>query len=146
MKTKKEVITEAYGDFVGINDNIIESVLSNDGWIPRDFIPPSFDKSLFEASFDFKLIRPKSLFGIEYNNGWTSISSRNEMPEKDCLLWVCFDNKPHPAIVGWNATSRMFYYPKFNFRDNNYIKNSESFWVPNITHYKLYIEGFPPLF
>lgn len=78
--TKEEVIKEAYKKLeIPFNENIIY----DKGWTK---IKPLQYESKYEYLDLLKLtthvhsIRPKSLQGIENNNGWTKINSEKEIP------------------------------------------------------------------
>lgn len=87
---KEEKIKEAYGIYYS------EKVDEN-GW-SRVFIDSDKDlikyflenKTLFESkSVDFNtFIRPKSLSGIENNNGWTKIESEADLPKESWSYWI----------------------------------------------------------
>lgn len=142
MKTKEELITKMYGDFVGINDNIIEVILSNNGWMPKVFLPPTFDKNLFDIHENYA--RPKSLRGIEDNNGWTKINHRFEMPDYDCMIRVCFEGKPDKAIYQWEHKSSLMHVVDGLYVSQNSYKYR--FYNPNTSHYKIVELDKEPLY
>ncbi|MGS4345062.1 hypothetical protein ACKUSY_05510 [Myroides odoratus] len=91
MKTKEQVIKEAWGiHFNCIGDKNREHCLKNDGWIITDMSDidieevsnPKYDSKFECYHFDewFYKIRPKSLQGIEDNNGWIRIESKDDLP------------------------------------------------------------------
>lgn len=47
--------------------------------------PILFDTAINEGSSKW---RPKSLQGIENNNGWIKIESENDLPKEKCKIWV----------------------------------------------------------
>jgi len=83
MKTKEEVIKE---DWVLFG---VDSDESYDGWIPAEYVPEEailsgmLDLKNFRTSTDYDepFYRPKSLQGIESNNGWISINSEKDLPK-----------------------------------------------------------------
>ena len=83
MKTKEEVIQIAW-DLFGVDSNE-----SYDGWISAEYIPEEailsgmLDLKNFRTSTDYDepFYRPKSLQGIESNNGWISINSEKDLPK-----------------------------------------------------------------
>ena len=83
MKTKEEVIKEDW-DLFGVDSNE-----SYDGWISAEYIPEEailsgmLDLKNFRTSTDYDepFYRPKSLQGIESNNGWISINSEKDLPK-----------------------------------------------------------------
>ena len=86
MKTKAEVIREEWEQSEA---PFLEYNIDN-GWSVRHDIKPkevNFDKFQWVCNLDGYKIRPKSLQGIEDNNGWISIKSEEDLPEdsKECF-------------------------------------------------------------
>lgn len=50
---------------------------------------PCYDSDLFDFT-SIRYFRPKSLKGIENNNGWIKIDSEDDIPEKAGHYWVCY--------------------------------------------------------
>lgn len=74
--TKEDKIIEEWGfDFP-------KSGVTNDGWFLDEFNSQKFDNKKFEVSLNVVgvKVRPKSLQGIENNNGWTKIESIEDLP------------------------------------------------------------------
>lgn len=100
MKSKQEVIQEAYGEYWdGLsgaakvcalsNNGIISPLISGCGIIPRDFI-----------TYNDMGFRPRSLKGIENNNGWIRIESEADLPTSGMKNYMyCVDGKPSVFVV-----------------------------------------------
>lgn len=92
MEAKEKAIMEAYGEHW---DKVKEFVNSYDG-ICRKLREPheklSFDNDHFGTSHDWINYRPKSLSGIETNNGWIRIESDKDNPiEGGCYWCLCYE-------------------------------------------------------
>ncbi len=86
MKTKKELIKEAWG----VHYNVLKNIIDDNGKAKNDDLPDNYcdacifvldgtyDKILCEGELFF---RPKSLKGIENNNGWIRIKSVEDFPK-----------------------------------------------------------------
>jgi hypothetical protein len=128
MKSKEEVIKEAYGE-LGLPCN--HEVLQNNGWLK---IKPSQYSSVYDKVDLLKFsnithsIRPTCSQGIKENNGWISIQSEKDLPRSDShtLFEACINGKNQKFIV--------------NGQD---IK--ENWSTVKITHYKKYEPSLDPL-
>ncbi|EHQ41574.1 hypothetical protein [Myroides odoratus] len=82
MKTKEEVIREAWGD--NYNDQI-----NKNGWLTVGF-NYEYNHNDFDTIryLDCVEIRPKSLQGIESNNGWIRIESKKDLPKESCPVFI----------------------------------------------------------
>lgn len=100
MKTKEEVIKEAWEklipDYTSIN-------LVN-GWSLGIFLPEEVDYSLFDTEYARLgyFIRPKSLQGIENNNGWFSI---NESLPNESGYYVMYNSENIMLLIELNSTT-----------------------------------------
>jgi len=95
MKTKEEVIKEAYG----VKYNLVQEYLDENGKINFGFcvngsddvelgvseLGLNFEDGIYTNSDQYGegigYWQPKSLLGIENNNGWTTIESEDDLPE-----------------------------------------------------------------
>ena len=94
--TKQEVIKNAYGE----HWETVKDYVDGNGWCNWDYknncSPSRFEISEFDT-LDFKLgkyliWRPKSLQGIENNNGWIKIESESDLPKESEQYWcVLYD-------------------------------------------------------
>lgn len=104
--TKQDKIKEAYGEYW---DNFIpqakECALKNDGWISS--ILEHAPKSL-ELEFENYQYRPKSLQGIENNNGWIKIESEADLPTKEVDCHIIYNNNLMTFAV-WDNVLKGFY-------------------------------------
>ena len=86
--TKEERIKEAYEE-VGLPFH--ENVMCNNGWMN---IKPSqyerlYDKcDVLKKTNNVHRIRPKSLKGIENNNGWTALKGVKNEIQHDGDIWI----------------------------------------------------------
>lgn len=78
--TKEEKIKEAWGELIPDYTNID----LNNGWSLDDFHEDSYKENEFHTQQIYIpcKIRPKSLEGIEDNNGWIKIESEDDLPKK----------------------------------------------------------------
>lgn len=103
MKTKENVIKEAYGEYW----ESVKDFVNENGWFEYDFYSQNKSKK-YKKAFDFvcenietecnsnvTVIRPKSLQGIENNNGWIKIQSEEDLPkdEENLDYWVMEDEQ-----------------------------------------------------
>ena len=104
-----------------INEWLLKNELNNDKY-HYDIIN---DKSFYK-------IRPKSLQGIENNNGWIKIESENDLPKEDNWFYVFrLDN----SIV----------LSKFR-KEFNRWEVYEGLPTKGITHYQTIIKPKPPIY
>ena len=109
--TKREKIQEAYGK---VFEHYTEFIDEN-GWIKKLSLIPSFNVSNIE--FSGLKQRPKSLQGIENNNGWIKIESENDLPKEGRIFWVIKKGYNY-AIV------------------ETLYQNDSDYWMDLFTHYK----------
>lgn len=135
MKTKEDIIQEAWVAFGLNNINLIDI----DGWLPcKELeIMSIYDEHDFEwkevrnlisSDISWSHYRPKSLKGIENNNGWTKIFSEKDLP-KDGHYFVTYKNGNISDL------------PK-----ESSIVGDDYYWVENITHYQPIIKPEKPLY
>lgn len=137
MKTKEEVIKEAWGN---ISDKI-----NKDGWLyfgyacngwddVQDWLDSNklnSDRNYYDMKYDqcdngdliYVEIRPKSLKGIENNNGWIKIESEEDLPK----------------IGEYDMSSFTLYYFTTNglYKATDYINWCVHVVDIKITHYRL---------
>ena len=127
MKTKEEVIATAYGKYwEQVKQNVSEF-----GWVCRDLLLidniNDFDtESTFTAN---DTVRPKSLQGIEDNNGWVSINSENDLPKEGYVFWVKREGIDSPLYK-----SEEFFNAQINKE-----------WLDSYTHYQPIVKPKPPI-
>lgn len=116
--TKKEVIRKAYGE----HWDKLKDYIDENGWLTVNSYRHNGIDAMYRDTHDFKgglepyYIRPKSLQGIENNNGWFSIEEHG-LPKKD-------------------GTYRIIL--KSGFKEYfGFMKEAANFiWRTEITHYK----------
>ncbi|MGV0964927.1 hypothetical protein [Empedobacter falsenii] len=92
--SKEEKIKEAWGEYWNkLPNEVQEKALKNNGFVSQYFEDlltiDKRERKLFE-------IRPKSLQGIETNNGWVKVESEDDLPKEEGFYLVF--NKIHKAI------------------------------------------------
>lgn len=130
--TKEEKIKEAWG----LNYDEFSEYIDSDGWARY----PHFQKH--EMVQDVRPIefrsqgtdfRPKSLQGIENNNGWIKIESEDDLPKE---LYI------KTNIIKDNKT-----YMYCDYRGNNIWWNYEyKILIENATHYRPIEKPNPPIY
>jgi len=124
MKTKEDVIKEAY-ELIGLP--FVDNVIYDNGWLkikPTQYSSKYDDVDLLKLTNHVHSIRPKSLQGIENNNGWIKIESEAQYDELE------------------NGE-----YEWYNINNGKYDKGD--LWTYGVfTHYKIVpiIKINPPLF
>jgi hypothetical protein len=81
--TKEEKIKEVLGD-LSINADV-NGWLKLGRYIPKDL---GLQSSETENNTEIGIWRPKSLKGIEDNNGWVKIESEDDLPNESGLFWI----------------------------------------------------------
>ena len=135
MKTKEEVIKEDWVLF-GVDSNE-----SYDGWISAEYVPEEailsgmLDLKNFRTSTDYDepFYRPKSLQGIESNNGWISINSEEDLPSEDLDVHIVFkkDGGNFQTFGVWDK------------RLNSFWSGAMKIDIP--THYQPIVKPLKPL-
>ena len=120
MKSKKEVIEEAWGDSkIGYSKET--------GWAVTYCVNGIDDFTTeMQERFDFEYLeqdlikfRPKSLLGIEDNNGWTKIESEEDLPKEGHIYWTL---------------RKGFTYPMYVIVGDEGI--NQKYWLDNYSHYQ----------
>ena len=76
MKTKEQVIKEAYGD----SWDKVEGYVDEDGRLKINNVKTIGNLPLTFEVLDNIFVRPKSLQGIKNNNNWIKIESEDDLP------------------------------------------------------------------
>ena len=125
LEAKQEAIKNAYGEYW---ENVKDYV-DNDGWIDNS-IPKFTFGQLKNLDLEYKndvFFRPKSLQGIENNNGWVKIESEADLPNNE-KVWIYTSNNrvliSSKAVLNW------------------VLKNPDN----KITHYQPIEKPKPPIY
>lgn len=128
MSTKQEIIKQAYGNYYPQ----LERCLDENGWSNNwnHFI--SVESRIFqpeEIEKNGKCWRPKSLQGLEDNNGWIKIENEEDLPKVDGInCWIITEN---------NKQIRQRWFNKFW---NEYEGEGK------VTHYQPIEQPKPPIY
>lgn len=128
--TKEEAIKKAYGEYwQRLPKRGKEQSIESDGYVHENYLIPSgvleSDIPFEECPGDCDFHRPKSLAGIENNNGWVKIESEDDLPQQMGNYW---------AIHVEYGLEQRFFYDK---TEHNWDK---------ITHYQPIKKPRPPIF
>lgn len=125
--TKEEKIKEAWGKLMPDYTNID----LNSGWSLNDFHEDYYNEDEFNTQQIYTpcKIRPKSLQGIENNNGWKSI---NENLPKEKGYYIMY-NGENMVLIELNDTTNM-------------ITLREQFLKDGFTHYQPIEKPKPPMY
>lgn len=137
--TKEEKIKEAWGI------NLPKKGVSENGWSQDLFCLEFIDKENFETRFignNSFSIRPKSLQGIENNNGWIKIESEKLILPIDGTE-VHFYN----SFINENGIQSEYHKGIFNaaLGFTSYY-DSENYRIKEVTHYQPIEKPKPPIY
>lgn len=136
MTAKETAIKNAY-ESAGVDWEQVKKSIGGNGWV----IIHKYDENAFEWKPYFKddevetdyddvcLWRPKSLSGIETNNGWIAIESENDLPP-DGHYWTINKNgeiNASPKLVDETC-------------------NDNQYWLSTFTHYQPILKPKPPIY
>lgn len=94
---KCKAIKQAYGEYWNqLRDSAKFSAINNNGWLHYNEITNNngtlLDCIQMDILHDIDCYRPKSLQGIENNNGWICIESEEDLPKEVIECRTCFYN------------------------------------------------------
>lgn len=128
--TKREIVLAAFEHFV----EYVEDSADENGWIKREEHSAFMRNHFYLANnIETKFVdkveywRPKSLEGIEDNNGWVKIESEADLPKEDLQCWLI--DEEFGTDIGY-----------FSFSTKKWFVDCEQF----VTHYKPIIKPEPP--
>ena len=126
--TKQEKIQEAYGSrYISLKESI-----NCNGWINQNVTT----RALFDSlEFDEKInsMRPLELKGIENNNDWIKIESKDDLPNN----W----QQLHFVIKGFEENENSGYY-----YDGLFWNLNEAYVKEIVTHYQPILKPQPPIY
>ena len=135
LEAKQEAIKNAYGAFWNrLSDSQKEYALNNNGNVQIGYSKEQSQlyKDMINSDlFLTQPIFPKSLQGIENNNGWIKIESDEDLPKNDMYVRITFNKKMNIAFL----CDGEFYNP-----------NKVKYYKKGVTHYKPIEETNPPIF
>lgn len=129
--TKQEKIQEAYGEYY----DRIKLHINENGWIDTQtfsFSRKGIDFEQYKKRSNTYLgfyNRPKSLQGIEDNNGWIKIESEGDLPKQSGMYWT--------FIIGKEVVANTF---------NTFGNNEFTFDNGVVTHYQPIEKPKPPIY
>ena len=137
MKTKQQAIQEAYGEHWGIVKNYVDE----NGWCELNVSQKEpINNFANHGKTEWKPInnrgcwRPKSLQGIENNNGWIKIESEDDLPKEEIDVHFIFENNTgrFQTFGVWDNKIKSFY--------------SGALKISNVTHYQPIEKPKPPIY
>lgn len=135
--TKEEKIQEAYGEYW----EEIKEFINEDGWMFYDN-NEDLKQSGINLMVDIRknisdedmFIRPKSLQGIENNNGWIKIESESDLPKESVTFWI-LDKELGVKSGEWKQAP-----------NESEHKKACEFWIKKATHYQPIIKPELPIY
>ena len=129
LEAKQEAIKNAYGECW----EKVKDYIDNDGYIDNS-IPKFTFGQVKNLDLEYKndvLFRPKSLQGIENNNGWIKIESEKDLPKVSGLYF----GKDYEF-----GTDMMY----FDFETKKWEDSNG--YLQNVTHYQPIKKPKPPIY
>jgi hypothetical protein len=131
--TKKEKIKESYGEYW----ELIQPDVDENGWVAHW---NHFLRTEIQNHYELETMtygvgtcwRPKSIQGIENNNGWVKINISLDLPTKNLDCW--FENKDGMFRGYYNRKQNFFYDEKYEV-----IRHE-------VTHYQEILKPKPSIF
>ena len=138
MKTKEEVIKEKWIEIIG-EENFKKLNVDENGfedhytYATKTQSVKEHTEKYFDINKNTGLIRPKSLQGIESNNGWISINSEKDLPGEDLDVHIVFkkDGGNFQTFGVWDK------------RLNSFWSGAMKIDIP--THYQPIVKPLKPL-
>ena len=127
--TKEDVIKKAWGDYYKpYKHQIDENGLLSERFLTNGQLKELNDDlsiEIYRLDTGYYFYRPKSLQGIENNNGWIKIESEEDLPKEniDCFF---YDKALDAIVTGYYSSD----YNRFSF--SGFIIE----WNKDITHYQ----------
>lgn len=144
--TKQEVIKNAYGE----HWETVKDYVDENGWFELKKVVGTFWETKLELDIieSPRRVRPKSLQGIENNNGWIKIESEADLPKDHEINYFIPCNFLERAFIGFiDRKSNEVYFldESFEVRKNTCVYLNS--WLPSqITHYQPINKPLKPLY
>lgn len=150
MKTKQQAIQEDWErnlSLAGMNKadfKYLKKLINDDGFLNTSGV--SLSKKFYNIQLDIvgELIRPKSLQGIDNNNGWIKIETEDDLPKdlEVCHFIPC--NYKDDAFVGFIKDDEVYFVDYRITFNEDYIRLNS--WLKSqITHYQPIEKRKPPI-
>lgn len=124
--SKEEKIKEAWGEnWSKISKENQKKALKNNGFVSQYYEDLLSKETICRKLFD---VRPKSLQGIEDNNGWIKIENEEDLPKENGIYWTLRKGLIVPLY-------------KEIFNDLN-----KEYWLNTYTHYQPIEKPKPPIY
>lgn len=135
MENKQKAIQEAYGEHWDLVCKIVDSdgwLFYSNGHLKEYGVEPFGEYEEQNQGGNLTLWRPKSLQGIENNNGWIKIESESDLPSEKIKVWFfTFGEEKigtfHPLLKEFRTESNIYNYG-------------------SVTHYQPIIKPKPPIY
>lgn len=113
---KEEFIKQEWLKFIGIqvyNSLKLSNELSDDGWLEVNYLPFDHEKKYDVLKFNKTrfAIRPKSLSGIDKNNGWVKINLDDDLPKESSAYWIMRNNDTISTLNDYE-TDKKYMFPE----------------------------------
>lgn len=133
--TKSEKIKEAWGElWNSFNESAKKCALNKDGYVAT-ILQNGLNQDFTEFNTSLLAWRPKSLQGIESNNGWIKIESKLDLPNHSIEYHVIKKGSLQKAYyIGSN---------RWIVEGNDFPKTTE---IHEITHYQPIEKPKPPIY
>ena len=128
LNAKQEAIKKAYAEYWEyVKNNIDENGYLNEYFLSKNsktiFNKPEIKNKIFGLRYSNI---PKSLIGIETNNGWIRIESEADLPNEN--TWCFIISK----IAG--------------ITHGEFLIKNKDFWLTDVTHYQPIEQPKPPIY
>lgn len=129
LNAKQESIKKAYAEYWEyVKNNIDENGYLNEYFLSKNsktiFNKPEIKNKIFGLRYSNI---PKSLIGIETNNGWIRIESEDDLPKEDYGFYHVTSKEP--IYVKEPKNQSVEEYCSLDI-------NKKKWWMDNITHYR----------
>jgi len=134
--TKEELIKESYLEYwEQLEPAVQKRALSSNGWLHWDDIVNDNGAltDCIDMDRDIDYYRPKSLRGIEHNNGWIKINDKSDLPKEYKSYW-CLTYNGDVKILRFDPEFKEWFY------------ECNRGLMFTVTHYQPIIKPKPPIY